>query len=61
MNDDHGWAIGRGGTILRTSDQGRSWIQQQSTTKQNLYSLFFNKKIGWVVGGEGIILRYEED
>jgi photosystem II stability/assembly factor-like uncharacterized protein len=61
MNDDNGWAIGRGGTILRTSDQGRSWIQQQSTTKQNLYSLFFNKKIGWVVGGEGIILRYEED
>jgi photosystem II stability/assembly factor-like uncharacterized protein len=61
MNDDDGWAIGRGGTILRTSDQGRSWVLQQSTTKQNLYSLHYNKKIGWVVGGEGIILRYEED
>ena len=61
MNDDNGWAIGRSGTILRTSDQGRTWIQQQSTTRQNLYSLNFNKKIGWVVGGEGIILRYEED
>ena len=61
MNDDDGWAIGRGGTILHTSDQGRSWTLQQSTTKQNLYSLNFNKKIGWVVGGEGIILRYEED
>ena len=61
MNDDDGWAIGRGGTILRTSDQGRSWVQQQSTTKQNLYSLNFNKKIGWVGGGEGIILRYAED
>ena len=61
MNDDNGWAIGRGGTILRTSDQGRSWTQQQLTTKQNLYSLNFNKKIGWVVGGEGIILRYEDD
>lgn len=61
MNDDDGWAIGRGGTILTTTDQGRSWTLQQSPTKQNLYSLNFNKKIGWVVGGEGIILRYERD
>jgi photosystem II stability/assembly factor-like uncharacterized protein len=61
MNDDHGWAVGRGGTILSTSDQGRSWTLQQSATKQNLYSLNFNKKIGWVVGGEGIILRYEQN
>ncbi len=61
MNDDDGWAIGRGGTILRTNDQGRSWIQQQSTTKQNLYSLSFNKKIGWAVGGEGIVLRCDCD
>src|ERR1044072_647893 len=61
LNDDEGWAIGRGGTILRSGDQGRSWTQQSSTTKQNLYSLHFNKKIGWAVGGEGIILRYERD
>lgn len=59
LNDDEGWAVGRGGTILRSSDQGRSWLQQESTTKENLYSLNFNKKIGWVVGGEGILLRYE--
>lgn len=61
LNDDEGWAIGRGGTILRSSDQGRTWTSQTSTTKQNLYSLHFNKKIGWAVGGEGIILRYEHD
>jgi photosystem II stability/assembly factor-like uncharacterized protein len=61
LNDDEGWAIGRGGTILRSSDQGRTWTQQTSTTKQNLYSLHFNKKVGWAVGGEGIILRYERD
>ena len=59
IDDDEGWAIGRGGTILRTTDEGRTWVQQESTTKQNLYSLNFNKKIGWVVGGEGIALRYE--
>ena len=61
LDDDEGWAIGRGGTILRTADEGRTWTLQQSTTKQNLYSLYFNKKIGWVVGGEGIVLRYERD
>ena len=59
VSDDEGWAIGRGGTILRTDDQGRSWVRQESTTKQNLYSLNFNKKIGWAVGGEGVVLRYE--
>lgn len=59
VNDDEGWAIGRSGTILRSSDEGKTWIQQESTTKQNLYSLNFNKKIGWVVGGEGLLLRYE--
>jgi photosystem II stability/assembly factor-like uncharacterized protein len=59
LNDDEGWAIGRAGTILRSGDEGKTWVRQESTTKQNLYSLNFNKKIGWVVGGEGVALRYE--
>jgi photosystem II stability/assembly factor-like uncharacterized protein len=61
LNDDDGWAIGRSGTILRSSDEGRTWVPQQSTTKQNLYSLNFNKKIGWAVGADGVILRYEQN
>jgi photosystem II stability/assembly factor-like uncharacterized protein len=61
LNDDEGWAIGRAGTILRSSDEGKTWVRQESTTKQNLYSLIFNKKIGWVVGGGGTALRYERD
>lgn len=60
VKDDDGWAVGRGGTILRSDDGGQTWIQQQSNTKENLYALSFNKKIGWSVGGNGIILRYEE-
>ena len=59
LNDEEGWAIGRGGTILRSDDEGRTWRLEQSTTKQNLYSLYFNKKIGWTVGGGGLLLRYE--
>ena len=57
MNDDEGWAIGRGGTILRSGDEGKTWVLQESTTKQNLYSLNFQKKIGWAVGGAGMVLR----
>jgi len=59
VNDKRGWIVGAGGTILRSEDQGRTWIQQDSTTKQNLYALNFNKKIGWAVGGDGIVLRFE--
>ena len=59
VNEDEGWAVGRAGSILRTADGGLTWIQQDSQTKQNLYSLYFNKKIGWAVGGDGLVLRYE--
>jgi len=61
LTDDEGWAIGRSGTILRSSDEGKTWVRQESTTKQNLYSINFNKKVGWVVGGEGVALRYERN
>ena len=59
VNDEEGWAIGRTGTILKSNDEGKTWTREESTTRQNLYSLYFNKKIGWVVGGGGIVLRYE--
>ena len=59
VNDDEGWIVGRGGLIMRSGDGGRTWIQQESGTKQNLYALNFQKKIGWAVGGDGLILRYE--
>jgi photosystem II stability/assembly factor-like uncharacterized protein len=52
--------IGRNGTILRTDDGGLTWIEQESGTKQNLYGLYFVKKVGWAVGGDGMLLRYEQ-
>jgi photosystem II stability/assembly factor-like uncharacterized protein len=58
-NDDEGWAVGRGGIILRSGDGGQTWLQQESRTRQNLYALFFDKKTGWAVGGDGMIFRYE--
>lgn len=59
VNDDDGWAVGRAGTLLRSGDGGRTWVTQTSPTKQNLYALDFSKKVGWAVGGDGVILRYE--
>lgn len=59
ISDDDGWIVGRGGTILRSGDVGRTWVEQESGTKQNLYALFMNKKNGWAVGSDGLILRYE--
>jgi len=59
IDDDTGWAIGRGGTILRTDDGGSNWIEQESGTKQNLYALYFIKKNGWAVGGDGMLLKYQ--
>jgi photosystem II stability/assembly factor-like uncharacterized protein len=60
VSDDNGWAVGRSGTILRTDDAGLNWIEQESGTKQNLYGLYFVKKIGWAVAGYGMLLRYEQ-
>jgi photosystem II stability/assembly factor-like uncharacterized protein len=54
-----GWIAGRGGVILRSGDGGRTWIQQETRTKQNLYALFVDKKNGWAVGANGTILQYE--
>ena len=59
VNEDHCWAVGRSGTILRSDDGGLTWLEQASGTKQNLYSLYLVKKIGWAVGGGGMLLRYE--
>ncbi len=59
VNEDRCWAVGRSGTILRSDDGGLTWLEQQSGTKQNLYSLYIVKKIGWAVGGGGMVLRYD--
>lgn len=59
VSEEEGWIAGRGGVILRSGNGGRTWVEQESTTKQNLYALFINKKNGWAVGSDGLMLRYE--
>jgi photosystem II stability/assembly factor-like uncharacterized protein len=59
VSEDEAWIVGRGGAILRSANGGETWIEQESTTKQNLFALFLNKKNGWAVGSDGLILKYE--
>jgi photosystem II stability/assembly factor-like uncharacterized protein len=52
-----GWAVGDGGTILRTVDGGASWSVQTSGTMQSLRAVAFGDgSHGWAVGGGGTIL-----
>lgn len=57
--EDDVWIVGRDGVILRSGNGGRSWVEQESNTKQNLYALFMKNKVGWAVGNDGLMLRYE--
>jgi len=59
VNEDEGWIAGRSGVILRSSNRGQTWIEQESGTKQNLYALFIDKKNGWAVGSNGLIVKYQ--
>jgi len=59
-DDKNGWIVGYKGEILRSNDKGRTWIRQESNTREPLYGLFMDKKFGWAVGAKGVILRYKK-
>ncbi|MBN2289540.1 MAG: hypothetical protein JXQ83_09435 [Candidatus Glassbacteria bacterium] len=47
-----GWAVGRQGVVLHTSDGGRTWSAQESGTTADLQRVqFIDSDLGWVVGG----------
>ena len=56
-----GWAVGEGGTILRTENAGASWQTQTSGTINILGSIQMaaDGQRGWAVGDGGTILRTE--
>jgi photosystem II stability/assembly factor-like uncharacterized protein len=59
-NVNIGYAVGIGGTIIKSNDMGSSWIEQKSGFENGLYSLFFNNfEMGFAVGENGIILKTE--
>jgi photosystem II stability/assembly factor-like uncharacterized protein len=53
-----GFAVGAGGTILRTEDGGDSWMAQSVATKFSLRDGFFvDPNTGTAVGTGGTIVR----
>jgi len=60
-NENQGWASGRWGTILHTTDGGKAWTPQASGTDYTLTSIFFvDTKNGWAVGDRGTILHTKD-
>jgi photosystem II stability/assembly factor-like uncharacterized protein len=56
-----GWAVGDQGIILRTTDSGRTWIQQISTVTKRLFSVAVaSPQSAWAVGEDGVILHTED-
>ena len=56
-NERDGWACGRWGAIVHTSDGGLSWSRQDSGTDYTLSSVYFvDPRHGWAGGDEGTII-----
>ncbi len=54
----HGWAVGSGGTILKTIDGGKKWKRVSSGTTTLLTSVYFmDLSKGWVTGAGGWLSR----
>jgi photosystem II stability/assembly factor-like uncharacterized protein len=57
LNDKEGFAVGGGGTILRTQNGGQNWQAVQSPVAQALKRVdFVNERAGWIVGFNGTVL-----
>jgi photosystem II stability/assembly factor-like uncharacterized protein len=55
---DNVWTCGYWGTILRSSDGGRTWSQPDTPTANTLFSISFaDATNGWAVGALGTVLR----
>ena len=53
-----GYAVGKSGTVIKTTDYGHSWIELDSGATSTLYGVYFvDDQNGYVVGGGGSILK----
>lgn len=53
----HGWAVGDGGTVIRTTDNGETWRVQDVGTTANLNAVAaVSQGRGYIVGDGGLVL-----
>jgi photosystem II stability/assembly factor-like uncharacterized protein len=59
LNGLDGWIVGSRGTILKTSDSGKTWRRQKSPTINTLSCLFFlDANNAWIGGDKRTLLRF---
>lgn len=52
------WAAGNYGSLLKSTDDGATWIEKASGTQESLNDLdFVTPDTGWAVGNAGVIVR----
>jgi len=57
INENLGWAVGKFGTIIKTTDGGTIWSFQQNTKKNTFIDIsFYDQNYGLIVGSDGIVL-----
>ncbi len=58
---DTGFAVGRYGTLLYTTDRGNSWTDIYVNTQATLYDIVFvNRKFGWISASGGLVLATKD-
>jgi photosystem II stability/assembly factor-like uncharacterized protein len=61
VDENHGWIAGEFGTILATTDGGKTWKQQKTGVETTLFGIdFSDAKTGIAVGIDSIILRTDD-
>lgn len=56
IDDQTGWAAGRGGLLLYTENGGNTWIRQSTGTTTDLMSVsFIDHNEGWITGRDEIL------
>ncbi|HRP91453.1 MAG TPA: YCF48-related protein [Ignavibacteriaceae bacterium] len=59
VSSDIGFIVGYNGLVFKTSNSGETWNDVNSGTDKWLNSIFFtNEGNGWIVGSDGVILKY---
>ena len=58
VDNTTGWVVGIKGTIIHTTNGGKSWSKQESGTEKNIFSVSFaDTQNGWAVGEFGTIIH----
>lgn len=60
LNENVAYACGGSGSLFKSTDGGKSWKRDKATDNVagNLYAIKFFNNNGFILGNDGILLRY---